>query len=204
MRSVCVIDDDDELRKSLVSLLSLRSDLLIRTFRSGEEFFEAAAEDESAVILVDYNMPRMSGLDIITRTSQLRGRYAAVMLTGCGNIGLAVAAMKAGAFDFLEKPYDPAVLFSLIDQGFAHLELDGNVVKRKSAAEHKIAELSRRETDVLKGLIEGRSNKVIAYELNISPRTVEIYRANMMDKLNVRSLSEALRVAFTAGLLSAA
>lgn len=204
LRSVCVIDDDDELRKSLVSLLSLRLDLSVRTFRSGEDFFEAVAEDDAAILLVDYNMPGMSGLDIISRTSQSPGRHAAIMLTGCGNIGLAVAAMKAGAFDFLEKPYDPAVLFSLIDQGFAHLEFNSNTVRRKTVAQTKIAELSRRETDVLKGLIEGRSNKIIAYELNISPRTVEIYRANMMDKLNVRSLSEALRLAFTAGLLSVA
>ncbi|TPG53887.1 response regulator transcription factor [Sphingomonas glacialis] len=204
LRNVYVIDDDDVLRKALVSLLSVRSDLLVRTFRSGEEFFESATEQDAAVILVDHNMPGMSGLDLISRTSLVPGRYATIMLTGCGNISLAVAAMKGGAFDFLEKPYDPAFLLALIDQAFVHLDMDSSTVKRKFVAKNKISELSPRETDVLKGLIEGRSNKVIAHDLNISPRTVEIYRANMMDKLDVRSLSEALRVAFMAGLLSAA
>jgi two-component system response regulator FixJ len=108
--------------------------------------------------------------------------------------------MKAGALDFIEKPYEAETLLQLIDNAFSRLEEDNEAANRIGAAEAKIAKLSPRETDVLKGLIEGRSNKIIAYELDISPRTVEIYRANLMEKLEVRSLSEALRIAFAAGL----
>ena len=124
----------------------------------------------------------------------------AIILTGQGNVTLAVKAMKAGALDFIEKPYEADFLLRIVDAAFSRLEQDSEEAARVDAAKALIDKLSPRETDVLKGLIEGRSNKIIAYELDISPRTVEIYRANLMEKLEVRSLSEALRIAFAAGL----
>ncbi len=198
-RTVYIVDDDDAVRASLHSLLSVRPDLVIRSYRSGDIFLEQAQDIEPGVLLLDFHMPGASGLDVII-AMQGRPDIVPVILTGQGNVSLAVQAMKAGALDFIEKPYEPDHLMRLIDAGFSRLEEDSGAAARIESAKAKIAKLSPRETDVLMGLIEGRSNKVIAYEHDISPRTVEIYRANLMDKLEVRSLSEALRIAFAAGL----
>lgn len=198
-RTIYIVDDDDAVRASLHTLLSVRSDLVVRGYRSGDAFLEEAADLDPGVLLLDFHMPGATGLDVLQALDGTT-RFVPVVLTGQGNVGLAVQAMKAGALDFLEKPYEAEVLMQVIDNAFARLEENSEEAARLNAAEAKIAKLSPRETDVLKGLIEGRSNKIIAYELDISPRTVEIYRANLMEKLEVRSLSEALRIAFAAGL----
>ena len=199
-RTIYIVDDDDAVRASLHSLLSVRGDLVIRSYRSGDAFLDEADELDPGVLLLDFHMPGASGLDVLNTVGQ-RPTFASVILTGQGNVGLAVQAMKAGALDFIEKPYEADQLMQVIDTAFSRLEQNSDAALRVDAAKSKIAKLSPRECDVLMGLIEGRSNKVIAYELDISPRTVEIYRANLMDKLEVRSLSEALRVAFAAGLI---
>jgi len=200
-RTIYVVDDDDAVRASLHSLLSVQTDLVIRSYRSGDAFLEEASDLDPGVLLLDFHMPGASGLDVLQAID--RGNFASIILTGQGNVTLAVQAMKAGALDFVEKPYEADELMQLIDNAFSRLEQDSDAAARVEAAKAKIARLSPRECDVLMGLIEGRSNKVIAYELDISPRTVEIYRANLMEKLEVRSLSEALRVAFAAGLIPA-
>lgn len=199
-RTIYIVDDDDAVRASLHSLLSVRGDLVIRSYRSGDAFLEEAGELDPGVLLLDFHMPGASGLDVLNVVGQLP-TFASVILTGQGNVGLAVQAMKAGALDFIEKPYEADQLMLVIDAAFSRLEQNSDAAARVDTAKSKIAKLSPRECDVLMGLIEGRSNKVIAYELDISPRTVEIYRANLMEKLEVRSLSEALRVAFAAGLI---
>jgi len=201
-RTIYIVDDDDAVRASLHSLLSVQPDLVVRGFRSGEEFLEEVSDLDPGVLLVDYNMPGASGLDVL-HTLGRTAKFVAIVLTGQGNVGLAVQAMKSGALDFIEKPYEPGVLLDVIDIAFARLEQGSEAEARINAAKTKVALLSPRETDTLKGLIEGRSNKIIAYELDISPRTVEIYRANLMEKLEVRSLSEALRIAFAAGMVPA-
>jgi two-component system response regulator FixJ len=198
-RTIYIVDDDDAVRASLHSLLSLQPDLVVRSYRSGDAFLEDVAELDPGVLLLDFHMPGATGLDVL-RSIRGRGNFASVVLTGQGNVGLAVQAMQAGALDFIEKPYEAEALLALVDNAFRQLEKDSEAAARVDAAKSRIGRLSPRETDVLKGLIEGRSNKIIAYELDISPRTVEIYRANLMDKLEVRSLSEALRIAFAAGL----
>ena len=199
-KAIYIVDDDDAVRASLHSLLSLRSDTVIRSYRSGDAFLAEVGELDPGVVLLDFHMPGATGLDVL---KAIRGNHAlaSVILTGQGNVALAVQAMKAGALDFVEKPYDAETLTRVIATAFSRLEEDSGAAARVEAAKAKIAKLSPRETDVLMGLIEGRANKVIAYDLEISPRTVEIYRANLMDKLEVRSLSEALRIAFAAGLL---
>lgn len=198
-RTIYIVDDDDAVRASLHSLLSVRPDLIVRGYRSSDAFLEQESELDPGVVLLDFHMPGSSGLDVLLKLDRAP-RFVPIVLTGQGNVGLAVQAMKAGALDFIEKPYEAEFLLKVIDQAFSKLEEDGEAAARTATAEGKIAKLSPRETDVLKGLIEGRSNKIIAYELDISPRTVEIYRANLMEKLEVRSLSEALRIAFAAGL----
>jgi two-component system, LuxR family, response regulator FixJ len=198
-RTIYIVDDDDAVRASLHSLLSVRQDMIVRGFRSGDLFLAEAPDLDPGVVLLDFHMPGSTGLDVLNALDR-NPKFVPIILTGQGNVSLAVQAMKAGALDFIEKPYEAEFLMQLIENAFARLEEGHEAAARIGAAESKIAKLSPRETDVLKGLIEGRSNKIIAYELDISPRTVEIYRANLMDKLEVRSLSEALRIAFAAGL----
>ena len=202
-RSIYIVDDDDAVRASLHTLLSLRSDVIVRSFRTGDQFIAAVPQLDSGVALLDFHMPGANGLDVLAALREAEtGRFAAIMLTGEGNVTLAVQAMKAGALDFIEKPYEASTLLSTVDAAFAHLEQASVAVAQSAQARARIDALSPRERDVLMGLIEGRANKVIAYELDISPRTVEVYRANLMTKLAVRSLPEALRVAFAAGMIS--
>jgi two-component system response regulator FixJ len=186
---------------SLQSLLSTRDDTIVRAFRSGDDFMAEMEELDPGVVLLDVHMPGSSGLDVLRALSRAKLKLAPVIVTGQGNIGMAVLAMKSGALDFIEKPYNHVTLLEVIDNAFQQLEQDSDAAAREHRAKEAIAKLSPRELDVLMGLIAGRANKVIAFELDISPRTVEIYRANLMTKLEVRSLSEALRIAFAAGLL---
>jgi two-component system response regulator FixJ len=200
-RQVFIVDDDDPVRASLQSLLALQPNLLVRGFRSGDAFLAAMPELDPGVILLDVHMPGASGLDVLRLLHAQAPKFVPIIVTGQGNIVMAVEAMKAGAFDFIEKPYDHLSLLEVVSNAFAKLEETGANAVRADQARAKLAALSARETDVLMGLIAGRANKVIAYELDISPRTVEIYRANLMTKLGVRSLSEALRIAFCAGVV---
>jgi two-component system response regulator FixJ len=200
MRTIYIVDDDDPVRASLQSLLSVRKNLLIRSFRSGDLFLEQVEELDPGVLLLDFNMPGSNGLDVLRALRPFGNRFVSIVLTGKGSIDVAVQAMKIGAMDFLEKPYDPVVLLQLIDSAFVQHEQQHAMEERTAQAASRINALSPRERDVLKGLIEGRSNKVIAFELELSPRTVEIYRANLMQKLDVRSLSDALKIAFAAGM----
>jgi two-component system response regulator FixJ len=202
MRNIYLVDDDDAVRASLHSLLSLQPDLAVRSFRNGDAFLEDARALDTGVLLLDFHMPGQNGIEVLTALGASEpGKFATVILTGEGNVGLAVQAMKAGALDFIEKPYEAGALIAIIDAAFSRLERDTACAAQAEEASAKIGALSPRERDVLMGLIEGRANKVIAYELDISPRTVEIYRANLMTKLGVRSLPEALRIAFAAGLI---
>ena len=197
-RSIYIVDDDDAVRSSLYSLLSALPDQLVRTFASGEAFLERSDELDPGVVLLDHSMPGLTGMEVLQRLDARR--FVAVILTGHGSVAIALEAIRSGAADFLEKPYDPDTLLQILDRAFSNLEQDRAALAKVAAAQAKIERLSAREREVLKGLIEGRPNKVIAHELEISPRTVEIYRSNVMEKLEVRSLSEALRIAFAAGL----
>jgi two-component system response regulator FixJ len=181
-------------------MFSSRSDLVIRAYASGDALLQDAEALEPSVLLLDFYMPGATGIDVLNATKEM-GKFVAVVLTGQGNVEIAVEAMKAGAFDFVEKPYNVETLMQCVEDAFFRLESDGSSTARIEAARKEIAKLSPREMDVLLGLIEGKANKIIAYDLDISPRTVEIYRANLMEKLGVRSLPEALRVAFAAGLI---
>jgi two-component system response regulator FixJ len=200
-RTIYVVDDDDDVRLSLQSLLSVLPNTLVWGFRSGDAFLERAEELGPGVILLDYHMPGSTGLDVLKAIQPYGSKFVAVILTGHGEVSLAVEAMKSGALDFLEKPYEHDALIEVLNSACSQLEESGEQNARVQAAKAKIDKLSAREVQVMQGLIAGRSNKVIAYDLDLSPRTIEIYRANLMDKLEVTNLSDVLRIAFTAGLV---
>lgn len=198
-RLIHIIDDEDSIRRSAGFMLKT-SGFAVETWTSGVEFLKNVKNAAPGCILLDVRMPEMDGLEVQQELSQRGVSMPVVVLTGHGDITIAVRAMKAGAVDFIEKPFEKAVLLSAIETAFERMDdVDGRASRAADAAV-LIAALTGREQDVLKGLAHGLPNKTIAYDLGISPRTVEVHRANLMTKLNVRSLSEALRIAFAAGL----
>lgn len=198
-RLIHLIDDEEAVRRS-ASFMLKTSGFDVRVYPSGVAFLKDAKHAEPGCILLDIRMPEMDGLAVQRELSARGVALPVIVLTGHGDVATAVTAMKQGAVDFLEKPFEKAVLLNAIANGFARLDRVGEVGVEAQAAAVRIAALTPRERDVLTGLVRGHPNKTIAYDLGISPRTVEVHRANVMAKLEVRSLSEALRIAFAAGL----
>lgn len=155
---------------------------------------------EHGCVLLDVRMPEMDGLEVQKILAERGVTMPVIILTGHGDISIAVRAMKGGAVDFLEKPFEKALLISAIEAAFDRIETADGVSARASAAEVILGALTAREREVLDGLVQGLPNKTIAYDLGISSRTVEVHRANLMTKLEARSLSDALRIAFAAGM----
>ena len=198
-RLVYLVDDDDAVRRSAGFMLKT-SGYEVEAFASGVEFLKQVKQAEPGCILLDVRMPEMDGLEV-QRELKVQGvTMPVIVLTGHGDVNVAVTAMKAGALDFIEKPFEKAVLLAALDEGFAQIEQSDSSKTRANEAATRLKALTGREQDVLQGLVRGHPNKTIAYDLGISPRTVEIYRANLMTKLGVHSLSEVLRIAFAAGL----
>ena len=197
-RTVYVLDDDHAVLRSLERLLS-SADFEPVTFDHPGPFLEAAKTFEAGCVLLDVCLPGMSGLDVQIRLLQMRSDLTVIVVTGQGDIQTAVRAMKAGASDFLEKPYSDHALLGAIDAAFcreSHFDRDREV----GDAVRRLASLSPREHEVLDQLVSGRPNKLIAYHLGISVRTVEVHRARMMERLGVRQLAEAIRVGVLARL----
>ncbi|PLR28624.1 DNA-binding response regulator [Caulobacter zeae] len=199
-RRVHIVDDEEAVRRS-ASFLLKTSGYAVSAHASGIQFLQAAKSDEPGCVLLDVRMPGMDGLSVQTAMVQQGLAWPVVVLTGHGDVSIAVRAMKGGAVDFIEKPFDKARLLEAIEAAFARLEDLGGRASRARDAAATVAGLTAREQDVLRGMANGLPNKTIAFDLGISPRTVEVHRANLMAKLQVRSLSEALRIAFAAGLL---
>ena len=199
--TVHVIDDDDALRESLAFLLSTAR-IAVATYPSAAAFIEAIPAAELSCVITDVRMPGMSGIDLLKRLQEMKIDVPVIVITGHGDVPLAVEAMKVGAIDFLEKPFDDEVLLASVR---AAIERRGGAIKRdaeRAEIESKLAGLSNRERDVLVGLVAGQANKQIAFDLGISPRTVEIYRANLMSKMQAGSLSELVRMALIVGMVS--
>jgi len=195
---IYVVDDDEAIRRSLSFLLKT-SGFAVQMFEGGLPFLKAAAGLEPGCVLLDVRMPDMDGLEV-QRELRARGvMLPVVIMTGHGDVDMAVAAMKAGASDFIEKPFEKAALLACIAAAQRQSVAERGLSARAQEAQARLNALTARERDVLDGLIQGLPNKTIAYDLGISPRTVEIHRANLMQKLEVRSLAEALRIAFHAG-----
>ena len=193
-----VIDDDEAVRTSLSFVLEM-ADLPARTYGSAAEFLAIADGLTSGCVVTDVRMPEMSGLELVRGMKANGVNLPVVMVTGHGDVPLAVEAMRAGVVDFIEKPFDDEVLLKSV-----RLALDSQAKSDRGDAERQRFErmlqtLSPRERDVLRGVVAGKMNKVIAYELGISPRTVEVYRANVMNKTQANGLSELVRIALRAG-----
>ncbi len=196
---VHVVDDEDSVRRSIDFLLTGEG-YRVQRWPDGETFLMGADKNIRACALLDICMPKMDGLELQRRMSDKGFDFPIVMLTGHGDIDRAVMAMKAGAVDFLIKPFDRSKLLHAIEQTFCHLN-DREALRRQSSwTRMQLSKLTEREREVLDGLACGYPNKTIAYDLGISSRTVEVYRANVMIKLEVSNLADALRIAFNAGL----
>ena len=195
---VHVIDDDDAVRESLAFLLGA-SGYATRTYESGEVFLNGYSDTVRGCVITDVRMPGLSGIDLLRRLNETASPLAVIVVTGHGDVALAVQAMKLGAVDFIEKPFDDETIVAAVEGAWARMREDGTGSARRAEAVEKLAALSQRERQVLDGLVAGLPNKSIAYDLGISPRTVEVYRANLMTKMQANSLSDLVRIALVAG-----
>lgn len=189
---VHVIDDDEAMRDSLAFLLDTAG-LQARTYESAPQFLAALETAPAGVIVTDIRMPEMTGLELVRRLKSRECTYPVIMITGHGDVPLAVEAMKAGVVDFLEKPFEEDTLLAAIRAAQAPPASVSEDPERERIRA-VLNSLSPREHEVLDGVVEGKLNKIIAHELGISPRTVEVYRANVMSKTGARGLSELIRM----------
>ena len=197
---VHVVDDDEGQRESLAFLLR-SAGIEVRSFDSAKAFLDVLPGAAPGCVITDVRMPDMSGIELLRRLKELKIGVPVIVITGHGDIALAVEAMKIGATDFFEKPFNDDLLVTSVR---AALQQQQDLTKRhteRAEIEHRISTLSAREKDVLAGLIQGRANKQIAFDLSISPRTVEIYRANLMNKMQADSLSDLVRMALLIEML---
>jgi two-component system, LuxR family, response regulator FixJ len=198
-----VIDDDEAVRESIEFLLR-SAGLEVKTYDSAAAFLEVAPTVGSGCIITDVRMPGLSGIDLLRRLADMQIRLPVIVITGHGDVPLAVEAMKSGAVDFLEKPFDDEVLLASVRSALDRSEASAALATERAELHARIATLTPRERDVLDGLVAGHPNKIIAFDLAISPRTVEIYRANVMTKMKAGSLSELVRMVLIAGAMNSA
>ena len=196
---VHIVDDDEAVRDSLAFLLGTAA-MKVRLHESAAEFLAKFNQEESGCIVTDIRMPGMDGLELLRKLKESRVSTPVIVITGHGDIPLAVEAMKAGASDFLEKPFDQDTVLSAIRTALSRRQEEGSRSAEQLAIGERLAALSPREKQVLDGLIAGLPNKTIAYDLGISARTVEVYRANVMTKMGANSLPDLVRMALTVNM----
>ena len=189
-----VIDDDFAVRDALLALLRAEG-LAARGFASGTDFFDRLPTDPVACVVTDLRMPGLDGVELVRRVGEMKGdAWPIIVITGHGDVSSAVELMKSGVVDFIEKPFDPSRLLEAVRGCLVHLSKEIGARQSRLEAAERIAQLSQRENQVFRALVEGRSNKKIASELSISPRTVEIFRAKVMTKMQATSLSALVRM----------
>jgi two-component system, LuxR family, response regulator FixJ len=197
---VHVIDDDEAVRHSIEFLLRT-SGVTARTYDSASAFLDALPTIDPGCIITDVRMPGISGIELLRRLGEMRVRMPVIVITGHGDVPLAVEAMKNGAVDFLEKPFEDERLLGSVRSALSRSRENAERDAERAEVEARLATLTNRERDVLEGLVAGKPNKIIAFDLAISPRTVEIYRANVMTKMEAASLSELVRMALVIGVM---
>jgi two-component system response regulator FixJ len=196
---VHVIDDDVAVRQSLAFLLGTAG-LSVRLYESAVTFLSALPADASGCVVTDVRMPGMDGLELQRRLNELGMKLPVIIMTGHADVPLAVKAMKDGAIDFIEKPFDDELFIAAVRGALERHSQGAHRDAQTADIAARLRSLSERERQILDGLLAGKPNKVIAYDLTISPRTVEIYRANLMTKMHAASLSELVRMAMLAGV----
>lgn len=196
---ILIVDDDADVRDSLRALLE-SAEFDVRDFDSAKAVLAYADLGRGACLIADIRMPDMDGLALQEELANRKVGLPVIIVTGHGDVPLAVRAMRAGAVDFIEKPFDDEVLLQSIKHALLLGKESRGQASLAQTAAARIALLTERERQVLEYLLAGKANKVIAYELDISPRTVEIHRAHVMEKMQARSLSDVVRLALAAGL----
>ena len=191
---VYIVDDDPEVGSSLAALITAHG-FDVKLFPSADTFLTACTPDTVGCLLADINLPRMNGLELLDIVSEKMPGLVTVILTGFGNVSGAVRAMKAGALEFIEKPYETAVLMPLIERALVLAKERHQAKAVISVLEQRLEKLTPRERDIFDHLSKGSPNKVIAYELGISPRTIEVHRTHIMEKMAARNISELIHMA---------
>ena len=197
---VHVVDDDEAMRDSMAFLLRAEN-FQVKTYADATDFLNALPQINAGCIVTDLRMPGMSGIELLQRLRELKVSLPVIVVSGHGDVPLAVEAMKTGALDFIEKPFDDEVFLRAVRMALSAHAVDSQREAQKATINSRLESLSNREREVLEGLVAGHPNKTIAYDLGISPRTVEIYRANVMEKMQAGSLSDLVRMALVGGLL---
>ena len=195
--TVHIVDDEEAVRKSLAFLLTMNG-FAVRVHHSATDFLAFAPEVRNGCLVTDLRMPDMSGVDLLRNLQAAQAMMPAIVITGHGDVPMAVEAMRAGALDFIEKPFEDRVLIEAIERAAAQLAQVPSGTDDAAAIQVRLKELTEREQQVLSGVVAGHANKTIAYDLNISPRTVEVHRANVMSKMQAESLPELVRMALAA------
>lgn len=191
---VHIVDDEEPVRKSLAFLLTMVG-FTVRVHDSATKFLAAASEIDKACLVTDLRMPDMSGVELLERLNRRNNMIPAVVITGHGDVPMAVAAMKAGAVDFIEKPFEDEVLVDAIKKAASRLGGSDTRIEDVAVLRSRLEQLSERERQVMALVVSGLPNKTIGYNLSISPRTVEVHRAHVMTKMNAASLSHLVRMA---------
>lgn len=198
-KNVYVVDDNADVRRATYRLLD-NAGFAPRVFVCGQDFLDALDEIEAGCVLLDLLLPDLDGAEVMRRARESEARFQFVVFSGHADVASAVEVMRLGASDFLEKPFSEETLLTALENAFARLDRALALFDQRDHALQMIAGLTRREHDVLIGLLGGMSNKQVGGWLGLSPRTVEMHRANMMEKLHARTLSDALRIALAGGL----
>lgn len=196
---VHVIDDDAGVRESLEFLLDC-SGIAARTYASAVHFLETAMPVADGCIITDVRMPEINGMDLLARLTEMGVTTPVIVITGHADVPMAIQALRAGVTDFIEKPFSDEAILIAVRAALAKQRDRAEIERERDESLQRIAALSGREREVMEGLVDGKSNKVIAFDLDISARTVEVYRANVMTKLQVRTLSELVRTVMVARL----
>lgn len=194
-----VIDDDDAVRESLSFLLEC-AEFSVRAWPSADAFLNAQPSLEGCFIITDIRMPGLNGVELTAQLRQTGSSVPVIVITGHADVPLAINAMKAGVADFIEKPFEDSAILSAVRDALARQDARGSLEIERETILSRLASLSQREREVLDGLVDGQANKAIAYDLQISARTVEVYRANLMTKMNAQTLSDLVKMVMIAKL----
>lgn len=196
---VHIVDDEEPVRKSLAFLLTTHG-FTVRVHNSATDFLAVASAIRNGCLVTDLRMPDMSGVELLRGLKVVQAMIPTIVITGHGDVPMAVEAMKAGALDFIEKPFKDEVLIEAIERAAERLEESTIETDDVAAIQSRLQQLSERERQVLSGVVAGLPNKTIAYDLDISPRTVEVHRASVMTKMQARNLPELVRMALAANI----